>query len=328
MDFDKIGGPATKLRLPNMPSEYECAFTSDIHVGGIAFDDKAYQDMLDWVLGDENRYLFNLGDNIIGSHPFHPYYEHLTVPVHEKFDLNTVKGQADAFVAINEEVAREGRLLQIIEGNHDWRFRTILPVGAYISQQLSVPYCGVSSLITLQHTKGVRDLDFFLAHEGPRLPKGAKDIRQRMANQEAALQRGMEFHFDSADFLAYGHTHQLQVTGPPGGKFPVRVRDKAGKFHEVEVEWSDFGPMKLARKGLKYVHPYAKWYANTGTFERTGVTVDVTDMAPDQFEKVPATYSQRANWQPTRVGYVRLKVKEGKIVDGYTIKAGSGVRVD
>lgn len=317
MKTDPVGGPATTLRIKDHPEDASYYLLSDIHVGGIAFNDKAFQGVLDEVMADDNRYVIGLGDYVTGVHTMHPYYEHLATPVHDIHDLNTVDGQFDAFTDLMRPIAEDGKLVGLISGNHDHRFDKIRVFVAKMAKDLclngnKVPYLSVSSMLTFGYGnwKPENTIDMFLAHEGRRLPNGAKDIRQRSTNRSAALQRNLEFHFDSADLFAHGHTHELKVVEPLH-EFQVTVRDEKGKFHKEMVGWDTFSPK--VPKGYKYVHPYSKHYAVTGTFEGQGTSVDVTDLDPELYASIPHTYAQKHNWAPSNQGYVRVDVKDGKI---------------
>ncbi len=109
----------------------------DIHFGHANCDIANFEKTLDWIYKTKNAYVIGMGDLLdvsIRSSPGASVYEQ---------EMN-VQGQLEQMVAYLKPIADEGRLLGLLDGNHEARIQkeTGLCLTKIMSQMLNVDYFG------------------------------------------------------------------------------------------------------------------------------------------------------------------------------------------
>ena len=300
------------LREPDLPSNYELFLYSDIHVGSKAFHEVAFKEMLRDLKRKKNAYAICLGDLIEGQTTAHHHYDHTTIADGGEFDFDTPGGQFDAFEALVEPVA--SKHLGMLLGNHDWRHEMTDKFVQKMCARLDITYLGPRAHAMLD------GVNLFLSHKGKRYTNSQGSPAQQMAAMQESCRRffsrtgGKDF-WQSAHGMFHGDTHQL-LLAPPQTPHAQLMTTKHGRHAQRSVDPSMF--ITKTPEGFIYVPPEARWCGATGTFRRGGDIIDVSK-SKGHDRDVWFDYAEKEPYKPSDVGYIRLRIKDGRIVDGATV---------
>jgi UDP-2,3-diacylglucosamine pyrophosphatase LpxH len=198
------------VRIPNTRAEQfiDLIPMGDVHVGLKCTDLKYFRSMVSWVLSDYDRYVIGMGD-----------YMDSIIHTDKRFDIdlldknnNTIEKQIKTVVDLYKPLADEGRLLGMLEGNHEAKLRTHTQnkVLNQICEQLKVPNLGYESMLTLniqcEKTKGeyttTQRYGIYATHGSG----GSSSRSGRVGKLERLTQ------IADADLYLMGHVHDCFIT--------------------------------------------------------------------------------------------------------------------
>lgn len=256
---------------------------SDLHVGSKGFHEEALVEILQRVL-DEKAYLTFGGDATEAKLINSPHFN----PDGLKSSLLTPHKQADYVVDLFKEVADAERILMWAKGNHDMYLAPNFDLTKHICEKLGIE----DRQGGYQTWLNVNGVTMHFWHGRSPMPRGAKDPIQREANQKAWLKNRMEGLADSAQAQYMAHTHVTMVVEPQLRHGLV----DSGK----NVKLRSFTEKPTIIDGNVFVPPTARWFANTGTFRRSGM-FGHTD------------YTEIAGYPPVPMGCVKTTINGNRI---------------
>lgn len=199
-------------RLVRLPRAATLVIFSDDHVGADAFDEDRFRECVRYCL-EQDCVVYLAGDHVenaiaSGKAPGEMLLEQAMWPTE----------QVKWFVAAMKPLAKRGRIIGALRGNHEARSRreSLLDVCEIIATMLGVPYDGVGGMLRLQAGEQVYPIAI---HHGARAG----------ANTWLELDRMMRI-YPTAELVSAGHNHDLnarKVTGVvigPDGQEQVGVR--------------------------------------------------------------------------------------------------------
>jgi len=170
----------------------------DIHAGHECHENKEAKDFFDYVMNwcyDNKVYVFGMGDFIEAGTK-----ESWGTFTQKKFASEQVKDMIKAF----KPIAKTGRLIGILEGNHERRIRNLtgFDVMDTICSMLDVPYFRAGKLVTIivKNGKKKQEYPFYISHGGTSAITQAGKIN--------AIKR-MSGIAPFAEIYCMGHTHTL-----------------------------------------------------------------------------------------------------------------------
>lgn len=272
----------------DIPADCTVFIFGDMHFGAVNAARSMITDMIDEA-AQRGAFLVNLGDNIEAITPDDKRYAHAAADV--KNNLLTPQSQTEAVIETFRPV--KDLILSWGEGNHEAKLWNTASFGQYISNALEVPYGGYT--YTLHFYTNLPVFKWFISHGTGRLPKGAKDPIQRLANRKAHLRRKLEATgIADCILMAMGHTHQLLVVDPTIDTETVLVttesRIKQDRRHRTD-------------QAGDYISPERRWYVNTGGFLRL-----YSEPGTRVF-----SYAEIGMMEPTALGWVEVTVEGGRV---------------
>jgi hypothetical protein len=284
------------IRVDMDEKDFTVSMFSDLHYGAV----NCHRDLIRELISEAyeyNKYLVNLGDNIEAITPNDKRYAHASMDVQN--NLMTPQQQCEEVIADFHPV-RE-RLLSWGEGNHEAKLWNVFSPGQYMSDALDCAYGGYTYVMQFFHRDKLM-FKWFCSHGSGRLPKGAKDPIQRLANRKAHLRRRLEATgFTDTILMAMGHTHQLLIVDPTIDQEKVLVTSdekvKQDRRHSTD-------------QSAEYISPERRWYVNTGSFLK---------LYSDPGTRV-VNYAEMAMLEPTSLGWVDVEVVDGQVVNVKTME--------
>ena len=164
----------------------------DIHLGSSNCDIKKFEQTLDWIYKTKNAYVLGMGDylecatrNSIGS------------GVYEQKDI--VQGQLEKMVEYLKPIAKEGRLLGLLDGNHENPIfkETGLNITKIMTQMLGVDYLGWG--VNMRLRVGEQIYKIFATHGS----SGSRYISTKLN----PLMKFADVY--DAEIFCMGHVHEL-----------------------------------------------------------------------------------------------------------------------
>jgi len=247
----------------------------DVHVGHICFDRLYFEQMISWILKEKNTYVCGMGDLVDAI-------THMDV---NRYDIdnidpefNTPERQHQYISKWFGELAKKGKLLFLIEGNHEYEIKHrynhehCRRWGAEMN--VPTPGCQCMARLILEEdydTKKNKSYQYdIFAHHG----NGGAG---RTGNAVNKIQRFAENYI--ADIYVAGHTHDKFAN------IETRVRINDRKNGD--------GNLELSQKKIAFV--------NSGCFVNT-------------FKLgVASTFAERKGFQVKMVGVVKIMLKDGDI---------------
>jgi len=234
-----------------------------------------------------HNYGIHMGDTIEGimidDYRYRP--DTATTP----FVLNQVDDFVDMIWPIHD------RLITVLRGNHEdhlWKFADI---NALICQKLGLEHPGTySARITIRGKDGKKMYKVYVTHGRKAISSVADDPERRKANMRLILKRHLRVKSGDCVIMAKGHSHRTFISRPTSNLY---LTDDGNDIHQ---KYTHFRP------NAPYIHPDNRWYINTGAFYKAyRIGVD--------------SYAEKAEYDPIELGYVIMKIRDGKPVDAEKI---------
>lgn len=178
-----VGTPGGKAYL---------VFLGDVHYGAKNCDVKMFEGLLKWLKKTKNAYVLGMGDMLdVGTK------DSVGGSVYDQEEF--VQGQLEKMVDYLSPIAKSGRLIGLIDGNHEQRIskRTGLNLTKVMSQMLDTDYLGYSTNLRLR--VGGETYKVHATHGD----SGAMTVQGK-------LKKCLDLQlYNDADIFAMGHVHEL-----------------------------------------------------------------------------------------------------------------------
>lgn len=266
-----------------MPDDFNLYLFGDTHEGTVAHYRDGFKAMAQTIIDDPMGYGVDHGDMI----------EAITID-DKRYDPDTcsdrVLSQISTAIEARREMAEAGKLLAILNGNHElklWRFGEI---SEHVAKVLQVPYLGYTGVLSYFDKSGGLMFKHYATHGRKGIGSAADDPVRRDANMKISLKRILGGKAGDCALMSMGHTHRLMVVQPHHALYLTSDGDRVKQnYYRTE-------------QAAHFIHPDHRWYVNTGSFYRTQV------VGAD-------TYSEIAQYDPLELGYAKVSVRDGLIRD-------------
>ncbi len=196
--------------------------------------------------------------------------------------------QINKFVELMQPI--KSRLITVLEGNHEqklWRFGNL---NAMICEKLGVVPGTFSAKITITARNRKRHLyKIFAIHGRKGINSTADSPHRRKSNMGLILQRHLRDKAGDCVLMAKAHVHKLLLLEPENRLYLI---DKERRFQQKYTH---------SEPNEEYIHPDHRWYICTGGFYK-------------MYKLGTNTYVELGEYDPVELGFMVVKVREGKIV--------------
>jgi hypothetical protein len=284
--------------IPNMPDDFELVLFGDNQEGNIATAHDKFKACCDYICADEKRYGVHMGDACDAFWVDDKRYDPTTTKA-------TPAEQKKQFITQMTEVAKTGRLLSVLKGNHERALEVKYgDFAGEICEELRKVSGGIYPITgtythKMEFYTGEKDLMFkaYLTHGRKSITSISPDPHRKRANMQYRLKLLLENMAGDCILMARGHSHIVLVTPPLPA---VYLTSEKGK---IKQHYTHAGTGKAGA----YIPPDHRWYGCTGSFLLTQI-VD------------HETYSELAEYAPTEIGYLKAIVKGREVVDLQEVK--------
>jgi len=287
-----------KLLTFTLPKNHNLLFFGDKHDGTVLTSDEGWDVLVKMLRskyeGCSNNYAADGGDMIEAIMVDDPRYsaEKLTEPA----PLEQMN------VAVKRREAIKGQLLWILDGNHEcklWRFGNLTKdiCDRLSGSKHTIEYGTYTTKATILDDKGNLMYKVFDTHGSRSITSRADDPIRRRTNMELILKRQLKRKAGDCAVMIKHHVHKLIVCKPESELY---LTDDGENIKQYYTGWGQNEP---------YIHPDARWYGCAGSLLRL-------------YGKGTSGYAEKGEYDPTELGWLILRVRDGKIVslDSYYLK--------
>ena len=268
-----------------LPDDFVLLLIGDLHIGNNAVDIELLNRYIKYVIDHPEVYVSLGGDQI-----------EAIVPTDKRFDLDCVDGtynkadvQAKKVVELFEPI--KDRVLWILDGNHEDKIKNTLNVSAYIADKLGIKY----GTTTIKADFGIfKVLDW---HGRGSCNSVVDDEVQAYNNEAKSVKRKLRRICHDCEFNFMHHIHKIRRWEP---KSYLRVVDDGRNIRDGYINLNVIPRIPLDN-GLYYINDKDRYYASSGSVLRTYVLGH-------------STYSEKAGYETTDLGFVYLEVKNNKFL--------------
>lgn len=270
------------------PRDFNLYLFGDAHEGTVAHYAKGFREMCNTIMKDPIGLAVDHGDTIEAIAIDDQRYDPVTCE-------SRVLQQIDEAIEDRRKIAARGKLIAMVDGNHErklWKYGEIV---AHMANKLGVQYLGYTGKIQWVDPKGKLMFKHYATHGRKSINSTADDPLRQETNMKLSLKRALKKKAGDCALMTMGHTHRLMVSEPI---HTLYLTDNG-----IDVQQNYFRTQQTAQ----YIHPDHRWYVNTGSFYRTQV------IGAD-------TYSEIAQYDPLELGYAVAHIRDGLLVDIETVK--------
>jgi len=268
-----------------LPDSHNILFFGDEHKGSALHSKRGWAELVDMmhskIDGCRNNYGVDGGDPM----------EAITVDDKrygpEMLTQARPLQQFDDCVADRQKI--KGQMLAMLSGNHDdklWKFGDLVSM---MCDKLGVPYGTSSCKISVKDKQGNLMYKVFEMHGNRTIRSTADDPKRVKANMELILKRQLRHKAGDCAVMIKHHAHRLIVSDP---NYELYLTDDGQEIQQNYTAWGQNEP---------YIHPDARWYGCAGSFVK-------------MYELGMSGYAEKAEYDPTELGWLLLKVRDRKIV--------------
>jgi len=181
-------------------------------------------------------------------------------------------------------------LLTMLIGNHEFTLYKFGNITASICEDFGVPYGTYTAKLTFLDSKENLMFKLYETHGFKSITSTADDPKRRKTNMELILKRHLKFKAADCAVMIKHHVHKLLVCKPDADLF---LYDDGKEIKQSYTGWG---------QNEGYIHPDARWYGCAGSFLKL-------------FGKGVSGYAERAEYDPTELGFLVTKVRNKKIVE-------------
>jgi predicted phosphodiesterase len=275
------------LLSKELPSSHNLYLIGDSHEGSTLKDKSGYSEALTTVLNDPIGYMVHMGD----------LCEAITID-DKRYSADSVDRRSDVPLlqykyALEDlaPLAEANKLLVILAGNHDL---TLAKYGNFVRDMLcatlKVSYGTFTTKLTITNNDW-KMYKLFLTHGFGSISSKADDEIRVKANMLLSLKRKLYKKAADCEVMAMGHTHKLLSLEP----IPTLYLTDNG----VKIKQHYTGAFYEGIQG--YIPTEMRYYCNTGSFYKL-------------YEDGISGYAERFGYDPMSLGYIKIEVRDGKIL--------------
>jgi len=275
-----------KLLTVKLQSDHNIFFAGDQHYGSVLFSNSGWTEFVNCLNseydGCSNNFTALGGDNIEA------------VMIDDK--RADAQKMAEPFVLYQIEQVTDmlrplaSKILYMLEGNHESKLWRIGPIVQKIAKDLGVPFGTVTTRLTVRNTRGKLLYKVFDTHGRKGVNSAADDPNRRETNMNLTMKRYARDKACDCAVMIRHHNHKLLVC-PPIKK--LVLKDNGQRLYQ------DYTKLDQTSSDIP---PDMRWYGCAGTFMKL-------------YEDGYSGYAEVAEYDPTEIGFLVLKVRGGKIVD-------------
>lgn len=285
--------------IPNMPKKFRLYLFGDNQEGNIACAREKFSECIDEICADEYGYGVHMGDAMDAFYVTDPRYHPFTVSASPLEQRRAVKDQL-------EPIAKLGRLLSVLEGNHE---KALFNKAGNITEDLCKDLREISGTrypISGTYTQKIEFLNFdakpmckvYVTHGRRSITSVSPDPHRRRAYMQFRLKRLLQNMAGDCILMARGHSHIVLVTPP--------AKDVYLSTHNGKLRQHYTGPGTGGSD--TFIPPDYRWYGCTGSFLKSQVEGGVN------------TYSEIGEYEPVELGYLIAYFEDGDCVDLKEVK--------
>lgn len=280
--------------VPNMPENFELVLFGDNQEGNIASAKDKFRECVDYICSKPNRYGIHMGDACDAFWINDKRYDTKTCE-------NPPKEQKKNVIKMLTPLAKTGRLLSMLKGNHEKEIERYY--GGFADEmceelrregnQPKYPIAG-SLVHKIEFINKKNHLMFkgYFAHGRKGIYSVSPDPHRILANKQQRLKKLLEPMAGDCILMVRGHSHIVLVTPPLPALYLATTRGKIRQFYtQPGTGKSDI-----------YIPPEHRFYGCSGSFLKSQM-IDVD------------TYSEAGEMPPTELGYLIAAVEGGNVVD-------------
>jgi hypothetical protein len=275
------------LLSKELPLNHNLYLISDVHEGSILKDTKGYKEAIQTIVDDPIGYAAHLGDLCEAITIDDKRYSAEAVDRRSDVPLLQYKYAMEDLVPL----AEANKLLVILAGNHDL---TLAKYGNFVRDMvcssLKVDYGTFTCKLTITH-KGKKQYKAFLTHGFGSISSKADDEIRVKASKLLSLKRKLYKKSGDCELSAMGHSHQLLSLEP----IPTLYLTDNGKKIKQHYTTAVYGGID------GYIPDQCRFYCNTGSFYKL-------------YADGVSGYAERFGYDPNELGYIKVEVRDGKIV--------------
>lgn len=268
-----------------VPEKYDIYLLSDIHLGVIFHNNKAFDFVITKIKKKKNAYVIILGDLVEGRPLGHKYFNIGTADPKMILPINQYKAFKEKIRSIRTKI------ITILEGNHDRHLSKLYGnITKEICAELEIPFGTFSSIITFRDKIKPNNQQFkiYCTHGAGSINSTAGDIIRREGYMLEAIKRKLKNKVADCIGMFMGHTHKLMIVEPRQRLYLVsdgsKIQQVYSKIHG----------------NSRIISEDDRWYGNTGSFLKTNVLGE-------------STYSEEAMFDPIETGYLIMHCKNREI---------------
>ena len=273
-----------ELLTKELPKNANIFIGGDTHEGTLLKYHKGIKELKYLVNHQKNNYFIHMGD----------VAEAITVD--DKRYQAEIQDSAKSVPLLQYQNAKaeldeiKKKTLVILIGNHDWK---LLNYGNFvrdiICRELNISYGTYTCVLTLVDASKHKMIRLFLTHGSGTLRSTADDPQERIHIMRRALRRKLQLKAGDCEVMIQGHSHRLVVTPPTTEMFLNQQEDELKHYYTHLEKNGNFIPRNL------------RWYGCSGSFLKI-------------YEKGLSSYAELMGLDPTELGCLLLKIRDGKVL--------------
>jgi hypothetical protein len=272
----------------NMPGNFTLFLWGDTHLGNVSCSEGTIRRFVAKVNRTKHGFCSLGGDQLECVSVGHPHY---SVAVH-----GSREAMIDNQIAHFEQLFSplKGKVLWILDGNHEKRYRNMFNVSNRLRYDLACPehewgYCSTAKILF----PGFRLGDW---HGSGSVNSKAGDAHQRERNDEIKVKRKLrDLPFNDCEVSVMHHIHKLRISKPIVDHILVTDPSKGRlEQHYTRPARIDLG------KGMYRIPEEERWYASSGAGLST-------------YEEGVSGYGEDAGFRATELGCIVVRVQNDKM---------------
>jgi len=296
-----------KISIVNkMPMDFELVLFGDDQEGNAAKATDKYLECIEYIRSDKRRYGIHMGDCMDAFWIDDFRYNEITVSGRPDEQLKRTIAQLTP-------LAKTGRLLSVLKGNHEKSLEDKLQrlgflkesdinnricEGLRLASKCEYPISGTyTNKIEFCDKKDKLMFKGYFTHGRKMVNSISPDPHRKRANMQYRLKLILEQLCGDAIIQAMGHIHVVLTT------LPIKEVYLTNDKHKLKQHYTHAGTGKSG----SYIPPEARFFGATGSFLRT-------------FVEGMETYSELAQYPPTELGYLKATIQAGEVVDLQEVK--------
>jgi hypothetical protein len=278
-----------KLLTQYVPKNWRLYVLGDLHAGTSLFHESAFKKVIASIRRDKDARVVLMGDLIEAIAVDDKRFQYNT---HDP-SLPTPQMQWEYIGDLLRPIA--DRIAAVLAGNHEYKLKKYADITQMICSRAGIPEkngtfsCKVHFI---NQDTGEPQFKGFFIHGRRAISTSADDPIRQDANLQLTLKRILKNKAGDCYLMARGHSHKLIVSPPNKSLY---LTDDGEDIHQNYTKSSNVA-------GDEYIHPDHRFYVCSGSYYRLYGKDGISG------------YAEQAEYDPVELGYVKLFVRNNKIV--------------